>query len=208
MVAGRAFAAAALLAATAPCTAQTAVPVTTPTRLDQKSCALPSTAHRESPAWERPLVLRLRVAASGQIAAASVQQSSGDAAYNERVAEAILRCRAQPATRDGQAVDSEFNLRVNLRAASNPSIAVAVSCVPVYPMESVLREEAGTTVLQFQIDERGEATGVNVERSSGHERLDDAAAAALKRCTFRPGRDAEGRPIASTLRVEYVWKLQ
>lgn len=57
---------------------------------------------------------------------------------------------------------------------------------PRYPPQSRKLREQGLVVLRVLIDERGTACSVEVETSSGHERLDHAARDAVSRAAFRP----------------------
>lgn len=58
--------------------------------------------------------------------------------------------------------------------------------VPRYPAQSRKLREQGLVVLRVLIDERGAACDVQIENSSGHERLDRAALEAIARAEFRP----------------------
>ena len=85
------------------------------------------------------------------------------------------------------------------------------SCLPShtdYPSESIARNEQGTTGLRFFIDSRGVLTKVDVVRSSGFPRLDDAAIKKLSSCRFTPGRDPSGQARSSSFDVQYIWKIQ
>jgi protein TonB len=69
---------------------------------------------------------------------------------------------------------------------------------PPYPMAARLLGEEGVVVISVAIDANGRVTGASLVRSSGHERLDQAALAqALKRWRFQPAL-AGGKPVAST----------
>jgi protein TonB len=57
---------------------------------------------------------------------------------------------------------------------------------PRYPPESKRAREEGLVILRVLIDESGRASSVNVYRSSGHPRLDDAACNAVQRALFKP----------------------
>jgi protein TonB len=57
---------------------------------------------------------------------------------------------------------------------------------PRYPPQSRKLREQGLVVLRVMIDERGDACDVQIETSSGHERLDAAAREAIARAEFRP----------------------
>ena len=78
---------------------------------------------------------------------------------------------------------------------------------PEYPPMSKRLEEAGTVVLQFLIDVDGHVLRSEVESSSGHSRLDQAAADALSKCRFKPG-TVDGRPEQSWAHIRYVWRFE
>jgi protein TonB len=57
---------------------------------------------------------------------------------------------------------------------------------PVYPAESKRKRERGTCVLRVMVDSNGRPAQIQVERSSGFERLDSAAREAVEKAMFRP----------------------
>jgi len=57
---------------------------------------------------------------------------------------------------------------------------------PVYPKESQRRHEHGTVILRVVVDALGRPAQIQVERSSGFERLDSAAREAVEKFLFRP----------------------
>ncbi len=92
--------------------------------------------------------------------------------------------------------------------ARTPAVIDAHGCrQPEYPAASKRMEETGTVVLRFLIDVDGRVLSSEVESSSGHGRLDQAAAEALSKCKFKPG-TAGGKPEQSWARIRYVWKLE
>jgi len=58
--------------------------------------------------------------------------------------------------------------------------------MPEYPRLSIRAGETGRVMLRIYIDEAGLPRTVQVERSSGHPRLDEAGAAAMRKARFRP----------------------
>ncbi|GAB4469359.1 MAG: hypothetical protein OHK0044_11400 [Burkholderiaceae bacterium] len=62
---------------------------------------------------------------------------------------------------------------------------------PPYPPLSRRLGEQGVVVLRVVIDEHGVPLAVDVHRSSGYARLDEAARDAVRRARFRPYRDGE-----------------
>jgi protein TonB len=71
-----------------------------------------------------------------------------------------------------------------------PKLVSAVEYVrepsPRYPPQSRRLREQGLVVLRVVIDEQGAASSIEIETSSGHARLDDAARDAVLRAAFRP----------------------
>ena len=58
--------------------------------------------------------------------------------------------------------------------------------MPEYPRLSIRAGETGRVMLRIYIDEAGLPRTVQVDRSSGHPRLDEAAAVAMKKARFKP----------------------
>ena len=57
---------------------------------------------------------------------------------------------------------------------------------PRYPPASRAAREEGLVLLRVLVDERGRAQTIDVVRSSGHSRLDEAARVAVLRALFKP----------------------
>jgi protein TonB len=57
---------------------------------------------------------------------------------------------------------------------------------PVYPRESQRRREYGTVLLRVLVDVFGRPAQIQIERSSGYDRLDTAAREAVEKFVFRP----------------------
>lgn len=70
---------------------------------------------------------------------------------------------------------------------------------PAYPPSSRKRGEEGTAVLLLSVA-KGKVQEVTVEKSSGFPRLDEAAAAALRRWLFSPS-------LTGQVRVPVVFRL-
>jgi protein TonB len=64
---------------------------------------------------------------------------------------------------------------------------------PVYPHESSRKRERGTVILRVLVDTAGRPAQIQVERSSGFARLDDAARDAVQKALFRP-HEVNGHP--------------
>ena len=75
-------------------------------------------------------------------------------------------------------------------STASPPLVESVEYVratpPVYPKESQRRHEHGTVVLRVLVDAAGRPAHIQVEHSSGFERLDTAAREAVAKFLFRP----------------------
>ena len=89
-----------------------------------------------------------------------------------------------------------------------PVIDAARNCKkPAYPSASVRLGEKGTVLLRFLIDTDGRVKSSEVQTSSGHQRLDEAAREALSLCRFKPGL-SDGKPVEAWATLRYTWVLQ
>lgn len=70
---------------------------------------------------------------------------------------------------------------------------------PEYPAASMRMGEEGKTILRVLINERGKAEVIELNKSSGSPRLDEAAKQAVRRALFKPYME-DGKPIP-------VWRL-
>jgi protein TonB len=84
-------------------------------------------------------------------------------------------------------------------------VAYVVQPAPRYPPESRRIREHGLVLLRVLIDEQGHAKTIEVYRSSGHPRLDEAARAAVLRAIFKPFIDRGGvaRAAAAIVPIEF-----
>ncbi|HEY0681141.1 MAG TPA: TonB family protein [Steroidobacter sp.] len=92
---------------------------------------------------------------------------------------------------------------------STPKVVSTVEYVrepsPRYPPQSRRLREQGVVVLRVIIDERGAASSIEIETSSGHARLDDAARDAVLRAAFRPYvEDGEPRRALVLIPIEFA----
>jgi protein TonB len=78
---------------------------------------------------------------------------------------------------------------------------------PPYPRDALIGGLQGTVLLQILVDVDGRPLQVDVHRSSGHRRLDDAARKfVLKHWTFRPAM-RNGRPVQAVGLVPIAFDL-
>jgi TonB family protein len=84
---------------------------------------------------------------------------------------------------------------------------IAPNCEkPSYPSASKLLNEEGTVQLKFFVSLDGRVIDSAVEKSSGFQRLDEAAKQSLSKCTFKPG-TRDGVNVESSASIKYTWKL-
>jgi protein TonB len=77
---------------------------------------------------------------------------------------------------------------------------------PKYPSIARSRGWEGKVLLQVHVSADGDAEGVSVSQSSGHDILDEAAVAAVEGWRFRPAKRGD-TPVASTVSVPINFKL-
>jgi protein TonB len=97
--------------------------------------------------------------------------------------------------------------------SATPAIIDINSCEkPVYPTAAAKAEATGSTRIRFTVDGTGQVTKAEIESSSGrsreHRLLDKTAVDALSQCKFKPGLDAQGKPVGGTTVFTYVWNLK
>ena len=67
---------------------------------------------------------------------------------------------------------------------------------PEYPAASIRAKEAGEVVVSVCVDEQGRMSNVQVVKSSGFQRLDDATVKGLPRTRLDPAKGSDGKPMA------------
>jgi periplasmic protein TonB len=83
-------------------------------------------------------------------------------------------------------------------------VAYLVQPAPRYPPESRRIREQGLVILRVLIDESGHARVIEIYRSSGHPRLDEAARAAVVNAVFKPFMDGGvARASAAIVPIEF-----
>ena len=78
---------------------------------------------------------------------------------------------------------------------------------PVYPALSRRLREEGKVLLLVRVSAQGHAESVQVRQSSGFERLDDAAMAAVRQWRFVPARRGD-EAIAASVVVPIVFRIE
>ena len=78
-------------------------------------------------------------------------------------------------------------------------------CYPAYPSLSRDLGEQGTVVLLFVVEADGTVMGTQIINSSGHVRLDSAAAMAFQNCRYNPGTiNAKPAPMLKMVRWSFA----
>lgn len=89
--------------------------------------------------------------------------------------------------------------RFDLAYLNNPA--------PTYPIFAKRSREQGVVMLRVRVDASGNVEGIELHKSSGFQRLDDAALAAVKRWRFVPARSGE-RAVAGVALVPVHFQLE
>ncbi len=138
-----------------------------------------------------------------------IERSSGWPSLDQAAVDAFGRCKAVPAFVNGAPVQSFGRISFNWRPGTQAAVDIgSARCQPSYPEEAVRLELQGTSKLRLSVNESGALDKIEIVKSSGSGLLDAAAISGLATCRFKVGQDANGKPIASSFEVEYVWKLE
>ena len=87
------------------------------------------------------------------------------------------------------------------------SVQYLVPPAPVYPRLSRRQGESGRVLVRVYIDEAGLPRTVQVQASSGHARLDDAALQAVLQARFKPYAE-NGRPMGGWALIPLTFDLE
>lgn len=105
-------------------------------------------------------------------------------------------------------VFAQASVRHQPSLTDHTPVLIFRSCAkPVYPAASVAAQHTGTVTLGFEVDTDGKVLESDVNFSSGHQALDQAALEAIKLCAFKPGQK-NGTPVRTWTQVQYVWTLE
>ncbi|MDR3099592.1 MAG: energy transducer TonB, partial [Paraburkholderia sp.] len=93
--------------------------------------------------------------------------------------------------------------------SSEPKTVSHVDCdipAPDYPEASKRRNESGTAIIRFVVGMSGRIESVQLQKSSGYARLDDAALAAIHAGTCQTYRE-NGEPVRAAYSQSFVFGL-
>lgn len=89
--------------------------------------------------------------------------------------------------------------RFDLAYLNNPA--------PAYPVFAKRAREQGVVMLRVRVDASGNVEGIDIHKSSGSDRLDKAALAAVRQWRFVPARQGN-RPVAGVALVPINFQLE
>jgi TonB family protein len=100
----------------------------------------------------------------------------------------------------------EVRVPVRQRLSQAPALSKAENCRDRYPLISRLFGDEGTTELAFTVLADGRVDGIKVAKTSGSDRLDDAATDCVRHWRYRPG-IKDDVLVDSPMRVSVAWSL-
>jgi TonB family protein len=127
------------------------------------------------------LKIRVKLSASGAVTDVVVRRPSGVVSFDEAVLASVSQWQFKPATENGAAVTSSFDLTLTpARPKKMPA--------PTYPSRAIDRELTGVVRLAADVGTDGRVEKVHVLASSGIGMLDTAAIQAVEGWRFSPAR--------------------
>jgi periplasmic protein TonB len=103
------------------------------------------------------------------------------------------------------AITAEASPAPPVQETANMTVSRRVD--PVYPAGSRRDGEQGSGMFRVLVDEKGRPVDVQIAKSSGFPRLDEAAVAAIRKWAFKPAVQ-NGQPVQSWTRVAVSFKLE
>ncbi len=93
------------------------------------------------------------------------------------------------------------------RVSQPPTLSKLENCRDDYPFLSRILGDEGTTELSFTVAADGTLSGIKVSKSSGSDRLDDAAADCVKKWHYRPALK-DNVLVDAPMTVKVNWDLE
>jgi protein TonB len=103
------------------------------------------------------------------------------------------------------AITAETSPAPPVQETANMTVSRRVE--PVYPAGSRRDGEQGTGMYRVLVDEKGRPMSVEVLKSSGFPRLDEAAMTAIRKWMFKPAVQ-NSQPVRSWTRVQVAFRLE
>ena len=93
------------------------------------------------------------------------------------------------------------------RISQPPALSKPENCAGDYPFFARIFGDEGTTELAFTVLADGTVDGIKIAKSSGYDRLDDAAVDCVAQWHYRPG-IKDGALADTPLTVSVAWNLE
>ena len=104
-----------------------------------------------------------------------------------------------------QAIESTENFELSVPiVVQNVAYVDKKICTPKYPRVSRKRGERGRVLVRVFINRDGSSEKVEIEQSSGFNRLDQAAMESAKKCRFVPAK-RNGKPVKTLATIPYTF---
>ena len=104
-----------------------------------------------------------------------------------------------------QALESTENFELSVPiVVQNVAYVNKKICTPKYPRVSRKRGERGKVLIRVFINRDGSSEKVEIEQSSGFNRLDQAAMDSAKKCKFIPAK-RNGKPVKTLATIPYTF---
>jgi protein TonB len=140
---------------------------------------------------ERPTDVTQQATAAPSLSS-TAQETPGSTAQPAPTRETAASATPAPALRSGVSIDAAY-------AARNPE--------PAYPPMARRLGEEGTVTLRILVSADGQATKVEIKRSSGSSLLDKSAQQTIKQWRFIPAK-LDGKPVEEWYETSWIFKLE
>jgi len=123
-----------------------------------------------------------------------IVRSTGHKILDDAAVETLRTWRFRPHRSEWVTIPIEFRLTSSSPIVPHPKGAKAAAVYapkPEYPFEARSKHWVGHGLIMLDVDtESGQVTAAHMEKSTGHQILDDAALNAFRRWHFQPGKCA------------------
>ncbi len=190
------------------CAQPKAQTVDKPARMIPGSCAYPDYPPEARRAGQTgDVTVKLFVDAKGDVTDTGIEKSSGYPMLDDAAAAAMKKCRFEPAVKNAVAVESQAKIVYQWKLADadareTPAKLIAGSC-QLPKSEGGCGANSCAAKAMVSVDSRGTVTNVELKKSSGSSRFDNAGLRALRTCQFEPA-TAKGTPVDAT--ILFDWK--
>jgi protein TonB len=161
---------------------------------------------------EGDTLLSFTIREDGTVADPKVETSSGFPILDNAALDGVKVWRYVPAQRGGHPIAVRTRVDIRFRLAGYDAPGRPFDIVQMessdFPSGALAAGEAGDTWIMLTVDENGSITGIQILRSSGSPRLDQAAMArATGGWHFTPAK-RDGKAIRTILMLDVHWPAQ